>query len=243
MNLLNREGQSIPTTTFMNRNGADWNPITTDQLFTNKRVIVFSLPGAFTPTCSSSHLPRYNQLASTFKENNIDDIVCVSVNDGFVMESWGQDQDASNITLLADGNGSFTDGMGMLVDKSDIGFGKRSWRYSMLVDNGVIEKMFIEEDVPGDPFLVSDADTMLNYINAQETAPDEVPIFTKAGCPQCHKAKELLSAKGFAYEEIEVGSVTTMASLRAVTGKSTVPQVFINGTQIGDGEALTKHLG
>lgn len=242
MNFSNREGQAIPATQFINRKEGQWQNIDTDKLFSNKRVIVFSLPGAFTPTCSSSHLPRYNQLAGTFKDNNIDDIICISVNDGFVMEAWGKDQDADNISLMADGNGSFTQGMGMLVDKSDLGFGKRSWRYSMLVDNGIVEKMFIEEDIPGDPFLVSDADTMLNYINEQAKAPDEISLFTKAGCPHCLNAKALLNDKGLQFEEIAIGASTSMASLRAITGQATVPQIFINGEHIGDGEALTSYL-
>ena len=88
--------------------------------------MLFALPGAFTPTCSSTHLPRYNELSGVFKQNGVDDIVCISVNDTFVMNAWAQNQEAQNITLLPDGNGSFTDGMGMLVDKNDLGFGKRS---------------------------------------------------------------------------------------------------------------------
>ncbi len=242
MKLENQEGKTIPHVNFINRLNGEWEKVDTKVFFANKKVVLFSLPGAFTPACSSSHLPRYNQLASTFKENGVDDIICVSVNDGFVMEAWAQDQDANNIKMMADGNGSFTEGMGMLVDKQDLGFGKRSWRYSMLVNNGAVEKMFIEEDVPGDPFLVSDADTMLNYINANAKAPDEVTLFSKVGCPHCLKAKELLAQKGYMFEEIKVGSDSSMASLRAVTGQATVPQVFINGEHIGGGEELVKYL-
>lgn len=135
-----KEGQSIPQVTFPTRQGDAWVNVTTEELFKDKTVIVFSLPGAFTPTCSSSHLPRYNELHSVFKENGVDDILCVSVNDTFVMNAWKADQEAENITFIPDGNGDFTDGMGMLVEKNDIGFGKRSWRYSMLVKNGVVEK-------------------------------------------------------------------------------------------------------
>ena len=130
-------------------------------LFAGKTVVVFSLPGAFTPTCSSTHLPRYNELAPAFHANGVDSILCVSVNDTFVMNEWAKDQEADNVVLVPDGNGEFTEGMGMLVDKTDLGFGKRSWRYSMLVKDGVVQKMFIEPQKPGDPFEVSDADTML----------------------------------------------------------------------------------
>jgi peroxiredoxin len=155
--LENIEGQKIPSVTFPTRQGDAWVNVTTDELFSGKTVVVFALPGAFTPTCSSTHLPRYNELAGVLKENGVDEIVCLSVNDTFVMNAWLADQEAENITVVPDGSGTFTDGMGMLVDKSDIGFGKRSWRYSMLVKDGVIDKMFIEPNQPGDPFEVSDA--------------------------------------------------------------------------------------
>src|SRR5690606_13899049 len=131
-------------------------------------------------------------LSQVFKENGVDDIVCLSVNDGFVMEAWAKDQRVKSIRVLPDGNGEFSEGLGMLVDKADLGFGKRSWRYSMLVNDGVVEKMFIEPDKPGDPFEVSDADTMLRYLNAQAILPDEVTIITKPGCQFCAKSKKLL---------------------------------------------------
>jgi len=126
-------GQAVPNVTFRVRENDEWKNVTTDDLFANKTVAVFSLPGAFTPTCSSTHLPRYNELANTFADNGVDDIVCMSVNDTFVMNAWKQDQEAENVTVIPDGNGEFTEGMGMLVGKEDLGFGKRSWRYSMLV--------------------------------------------------------------------------------------------------------------
>ena len=159
------EGKKVPQVTFRTRIGGDWKSVTTDDVFKGKTVVVFSLPGAFTPTCSSTHLPRYNELAPAFKANGVDSIVCLSVNDAFVMNEWAKDQEAGNVTLIPDGNGEFSDGMGMLVDKADLGFGKRSWRYSMLVKDGIIERMFVEPQKPGDPFEVSDADTMLAYIN------------------------------------------------------------------------------
>src|SRR6267154_1003760 len=124
----NREGQKVPQVSFRTRTESDWKTVSTDEIFKGKTVIVFSLPGAFTPTCSSTHLPRYNELAPTFKRLGIDAILCVSVNDPFVMEEWARDQEADNVELLPDGNGTFTEGMGMLVDKSALNFGKRSWR-------------------------------------------------------------------------------------------------------------------
>ena len=125
--------------------------LSSNDLFKGKTVVVFSLPGAFTPTCSSTHVPRYNQLTPVLKQHGVDEVICVSVNDAFVMNEWQKEQKAFNLTFLPDGNGDFSRGMGMLVPKNDLGFGDRSWRYSMLVKDGVIEKMFIEPDVPGDP--------------------------------------------------------------------------------------------
>ncbi len=161
----NKERQKIPNVTFPTRQGDAWLNVTTDELFAGKTVVVFSLPGAFTPTCSSTHLPRYNELFPVFQAHGVDSILCVSVNDTFVMNAWKDNQEASNITFIPDGNVDFTRGMGMNVMKDDLGFGERSWRYSMLVKDGVIEKMFIEPNEPGDPFKVSDAETMLSYIH------------------------------------------------------------------------------
>lgn len=238
----NKEDQQVPNTTFHVYQDNQWKSMTTADVFANRRVIVFSLPGAFTPTCSSAHVPRFNQLAETFRKNGIDEIVCISVNDTFVMNEWSADQQAENITFLPDGNGEFTEGMGLLVDKSAIGFGKRSWRYAMLVKNGIIEKMFIEPDLPGDPFEVSDADTMLNHINPNAVQKSEITIFTKPGCIHCQKAKALLTEQGLQYEELELGADITISGLRAITKADTVPQVFIDGEHIGGNDELTKHF-
>lgn len=241
--LINREGQKVPDVTFRVRRDNQWIDITTQDLFKGKTVIVFALPGAFTPTCSSTHLPGYNELASSFKANGVDDIICISVNDTFVMNEWARNQEVDNITLIPDGNGEFTEGMGMLVDKTELGFGKRSWRYSMLVKDCVIEKMFIEPEEPGDPFKVSDADTMLKYINPKAEKPGCISLFTKEGCPFCARAKDMLQERGLAYEEVVLGKDATTRSLRAMTGATTVPQVFIDGRLIGGSEALADYLG
>jgi len=234
--------KSVPDVTFRTREGDQWVNVTTESIFKGKNVVVFSLPGAFTPTCSSTHLPRYNELAKTFQDCGVDDIVCMSVNDAFVMNAWKQDQEAENITVIPDGNGEFTEGMGMLVDKNDLGFGKRSWRYSMLVRDGVVEKMFIEPNKPGDPFEVSDADTMLDYLNPNAVKPSCVAIITKSGCPFCIKAKQMLEDNGMAYEEITLGESISSSGLKAMSGQSTVPQVFIDGEHIGGSENLEKFL-
>lgn len=236
---VNREGQAVPQVIFHTRQNNEWVDVSTDDIFKGKTVVLFALPGAFTPTCSSTHLPGYNELAPVFKANGVDEIVCLSVNDTFVMNEWAKDQEADQVRLLPDGNGDFSEGMGLLVDKEGLGFGKRSWRYSMLVKDGVIEKMFIEPDIDGDPFEVSDAETMLSYINPNAKAPSVATIFTKEGCPFCAKAKALLTDKGVGYEEIMVSNHgVTSRTLRAVANASTVPQVFIDGQYIGDSEAL-----
>ena len=240
--LTDKTGQAIPQVTFRTRQGEQWVDVTSDELFKDKTVVVFSLPGAFTPTCSSTHLPRYNELAPVLFENGVDDIVCISVNDTFVMNAWLKDQEAEHIRVIPDGNGEFTDGMGMLVDKQDLGFGKRSWRYSMLVKNGIIEQMFIEPNKPGDPFEVSDADTMLAHINPQAAKPSAITVFSKPGCPFCARAKQLLLDKGMRYEEVILGQDATSISLKAVSGRTTVPQIFIDGRHIGGSDELAQHL-
>jgi glutaredoxin-like protein len=234
----NREGQRVPQVAFRTRANGEWKTVTSDELFKGKTVAVFSLPGAFTPTCSSTHLPRYNELAPAFRANGVDSIVCLSVNDAFVMNEWAKDQEAANVTLVPDGNGEFTEKMGMLVDKADLGFGRRSWRYSMLVKDGVIQKMFIEPEKPGDPFEVSDADTMLAFINPKAKKPDQVAILTREGCGFCAKAKALLTELGYDYAEIALDHKVRTKVLGAITGAQTVPQVFINGRRIGGWDDL-----
>jgi len=171
---------SVPETIFKTRvrneeiagdNPFEWKDLSSQDVFAGKRVVLFALPGAFTPTCSTSHLPRYEELYEAFQEQGVDQVICLSVNDAFVMFQWGKSQNAKNVFLLPDGNAEFTRKMGMLVDKSNLGFGMRSWRYSMLVEDGKIEKIFSEDgysdNAPDDPFEVSDADTMLDYLKSR----------------------------------------------------------------------------
>ena len=238
----NREGQKVPQVTFRTRVDSDWRELTSDDVFAGKTVAVFSLPGAFTPTCSSSHVPRYNQLASVFRKHGVDEIICISVNDAFVMNEWKESQDADNVTFLPDGNGDFTQGMGMLVDKEDLGFGKRSWRYSMLVRDGVVEKMFVEPKQPGDPYGMSDADTMLAYIAPSEPKPLDVTVLSRQGCPHCVRAKGLLRDAGIEFEALELNHAYTDRSLRALADATTLPQVFVNGDRIGGADEVEAWL-
>ena len=147
-----------------------WQDTNSEDWFAGKNVVLFSLPGAFTPTCSTTHLPEYEKNYKQFQDLGVDDIVCLSVNDAFVMYQWGLSQKATNVKLLPDGNGDFTRLMGMLVKKDNLGFGMRSWRYSMYVENGMIKKMFVEpgfsDNCNTDPFEVSDAGTMIKYLES-----------------------------------------------------------------------------
>ena len=220
--------------------GHEWVDKTSDDYFKGKKVVLFALPGAYTPTCSSTHLPRYSELFDSFKENGIDDVICLSVNDTFVMNDWQRDQKAENITMMPDGNGEFSEKMGLLVDKSAIGFGKRSWRYSMLVNDGVIEKMFLEEEVEGDPFDQSTAETMLKFINPNYEIPKSVAIYTRPGCGFCAEAKSILNKNKIKYEEHVLGKDYSIKTLVAVSGSVQVPQVFIAGERIGGADNLKK---
>jgi len=145
-----------------------WQDVTTDDVFKGKKVVLFSLPGAFTPICSNNQLPGYEDNYEKFKELGVDDVICLAVNDAFVMFNWAKAQNIEKVRMLPDGSGKFTEKMGMLVKKDNLGYGNRTWRYSMFVDDGEIKKMFIEEGMSDnceeDPFEVSDANTMLNYL-------------------------------------------------------------------------------
>ena len=167
----------VPNVTFKTRirdesvegpNPFRWQDVTSDDIFKGKKDVLFALPGAFTPTCSSTHLPRFVTLYEEFKSLGIDEIYCLSVNDAFVMYQWGHHQGVQKVKLLPDGSGEFTRKMGMLVHKDNLGFGMRSWRYSALIDNGEVKKLFSEagysDNCESDPFEVSDADTMLDFV-------------------------------------------------------------------------------
>jgi peroxiredoxin len=148
--------------------GGHWQDLSSKEVFSGKKVIVIGLPGAYTPICSVSHLPGYENFYKDFKAHGIDEVYCVSVNDAFVMHHWAASLHVEMVKMLPDGNTAFTRGMGMIVKKENLGFGERSWRYSMLVVDGIIKKIFVEpgisDNCPIDPFEVSGADTMLDYL-------------------------------------------------------------------------------
>ena len=157
-----KTGDKVPSATLMQMKDGGPKPVKTDDLFAGKKVVVFALPGAFTPTCSAKHLPGYIQNAGALKGKGVDAIACVSVNDAFVMGAWGDQQGAGDkVMMLADGNGDFTRAMGLELDASRFGMGPRSQRYAMIVDNGVVKELNVEE---GGAFSVSSAEHVLKQL-------------------------------------------------------------------------------
>lgn len=180
------ESFEAPQVTLKTREDGKWVNTHTADLYKDKKIVIFALPGAFTPTCSSTHAPGYEEEYNDIIKTGIDEIYCISVNDAFVMNAWKKDLGICKVKMLPDGAGEFAYNMNMLVEKPAQGFGKRSWRYSMVVDNGVVVKMFAEKGINGessdnDPFEVSDAITMLNYLQetpikplTSESEPDSI---------------------------------------------------------------------
>ena len=156
----------LPDVTFKCRVAGEWVNKTTEQFFKGKRVVLFALPGAFTPTCSSKQLPKYEEMYKMFIEKGVTDVYCLSVNDGFVMNAWADSLDIQNVKMIPDGSGEFTRHMGMLVSKDDKGFGYRSWRYAMIINDGVVERVYEEagkgDNTSTDPFEVSGAENVLS---------------------------------------------------------------------------------
>jgi glutathione-dependent peroxiredoxin len=172
--LFNHEGLSVPLVSFRMFiricGEVAWYSLSTADLFEQKTVVVFTISGAFFPY-SSLQLSGYNDAADVFRSNGVDEILCISVNDPFALAKWAQEADADRVRCIPDENGEFTNAMEMMVNLSDRGIGQRSWRYSMLVKNGVIEKMFIEQDGFEVMPMVTNAQTMLNYLNTSTQKP------------------------------------------------------------------------
>ena len=173
---MRKEGYQIPQVEFVFRENGEFVNRTSAELFDGKRVVIFSLPGAFTPTCSAYQLPGFEEKYEEFAALGIDAIYCVSVNDSFVMNAWAQDQNIEKVKLIPDGNAYFTRSMGYFVSKSNLGFGDRSWRYAAVVDNGIIEKLFVEDgqrdNADTDPYEASTPEAVFEYVKSsvRETA-------------------------------------------------------------------------
>ena len=174
---MRKEGYEIPQVEFVFRESGEFVTHTSKDLFSGKRVVIFSLPGAFTPTCSAYQLPGFEEKYEEFAALGVDEIYCISVNDGFVMNAWAQDQNIEKVKLIPDGNAYFTRSMGFLVSKSNLGFGDRSWRYAAVVDNGVIEKLFVEDgqrdNADTDPYEATTPEAVFEYVktSVREPAP------------------------------------------------------------------------
>jgi glutathione-dependent peroxiredoxin len=239
---VSREGERVPQVELAEMKDGKAGRISAADVFRGRRVILFALPGAFTPTCSTAHVPGYVALLKEFRDAGIDDVICLSVNDPFVMEAWQRSEKAQGVHFIADPFGEFTKDMGMAVDHRDSLLGTRSWRYSMLVNDGRIEKMFIEPDVPGDPFEVSDAETMLKHLRPNRKTIGPVLMLARHGCPYCAKAKEMLHERGIAFDAVYLGEELTMQGVKAASGTAKVPQVFIDGTLVGGSDDLARYL-
>jgi peroxiredoxin len=167
---MRKEGYEVPQVEFIFRESGEFVTRKSSELFDNKRVVIFSLPGAFTPTCSSYQLPGFEENYGAFRDLGIDAIYCISVNDAFTMNAWAQDQNIQNVQLIPDGNAYFTRAMGQLVAKTNLGFGQRSWRYAAVVTDGIIERLFEEpgkcDNADSDPYEVTTPENVLDYIRS-----------------------------------------------------------------------------
>jgi glutaredoxin-like protein len=237
-----RVGSQVPDVELVELIDAKLVRLRSADLFRGRRIALFALPGAFTPTCSSEHVPGYVRMLSRLQEAGVAEVICLAVNDPYVMEAWQRAEKAQNLRFIADPYGEFTAAMGMLVDNRDASLGKRSWRYSMLVDNGVVEAMFIERDVPGDPFEVSGAETMMKHLRPDYETPRPAFMLARHGCPHCARAKQLLKDRGIPFEAVHLSDEFSMQGVKAASGAATVPQVFIDGALIGSADQLAAYF-
>jgi glutathione-dependent peroxiredoxin len=236
------EGHRVPDVQLAEMIDGEARAVSSATLLSRGRVILFALPGAFTPTCSTAHVPGYVSLLNEFKSADIAAIICLSVNDPYVMRAWQESERAQGIQFVADPFAEFTHAMGMSVDHRESLLGTRSWRYSMVVADGTIEKMFIEPEEGDDPFKVSDAETMLEYLQPGRERLGAVLMLARHGCPYCQRAKTLLRERGIRFDAVHLGDELTMQGVKAASGGITVPQIFVGGNLIGGSDQLAHFL-
>ena len=234
--------ERVPEATFSVLENGQVAQLATSDIFKGKTIVAFAVPGAFTPTCSTQHLPRFEELAPAFRRLGVHDVCCIAVNDPYVLAYWAEQQRSREVRMLADPTGAFTRALGMMSDRQAEVLGPRSRRYALVVEDGRIERMFAEPDEDGDPFTVSDADTVYRYVAGAERAPSRIAIVTKAHCPHSAKAKGLLDERGLRYCEVELADADCGRFLSATSGTASAPRVFINGTCIGGCEDLQRFL-
>jgi peroxiredoxin/glutaredoxin len=231
------EGTRVPAAT-LRHSAPPRETVTTTDLLRGRTVALFGLPGAFTPTCTNAHVPRYEELAHALAREGVDEIVCVAVNDAFVLEAWRRSLACERVRFVADGNGELHRALRLLRDAQAEGLGQRARRYSMLVRDGMIEKAWVEPDEPGDPFVVADADTMLAYLAPGAPPPLDVVVFSRPECAWSARAKRRLDAAGIEYATIDASP----RALRAVSREASTPQVFVDGARIGGCQDLEAWL-
>lgn len=232
----------IPEGTFSVLDNGQVTQLAASEVFKGGTVVAFAVPGAFTPTCSTQHLPRFEELAPSFRRLGVRDVVCIAVNDPYVLSYWAEQQRSREVRMLADPTGVFTRGLGMLSERQAEVLGPRSRRYAMVVEDGEIERMFAEPDVDGDPFTVSDADTVYRYVAGAERAPARIALVTKAHCPHSARAKALLDERGLRYCEVELADADCGRFLSAMSGSASAPRVFVDGQCIGGCDDLQRFL-
>jgi len=236
-----KEGDSVPKVTWTVLRNNSIEEIHSEDIFSGRTVVVVGIPGAFTPICSSRHIPAYIRFANLFRKNGVDEILCVSVNDPYIMNEWTYKlQAAGKVTMIPDSTTEFTRGMGQLFSHEKLGI--RSWRYSMLVKDSIIQKLFQEDHVEGDPFERSDAETMLKYLNPTIELPPKVSFFGRPDCPHCARARAFLHRESIPFEEITLDKEVTTWSLLAISGQDRTPACFVGGKFIGDENALMEHF-
>lgn len=232
------EGQRIPSVELRMLRDSEVVAFPSDELFADRRVVAFGLPGAFTPTCSSAHVPRFVELEPELRAQGIDALICLAVNDAYVLHAWQRDQQAQSITFAADGNGDLHRALGLLVDLRHEGLGMRARRYAMVVRDRVIELALIEPDAPDDPYGVSSADGVLARIAPTQARVHDIVVFTRALCRHSERAKRLLERNGLRFDAVDLKP----RGILAVSGHTSTPQVFVNGRLIGGCDALERWL-
>ena len=228
------QGQRLPFTEFRMRRDGELIEVTTETLFGGRTAVAFGLPGAFTPTCSRAHVPRFVELEPQLREHGVDAVLCLAVNDAYVMEAWQREQHADALIFVPDGNGDFHRALGLLADLRDDGFGMRARRYAMVVRDRVIDIALIEPNDAGDPYGVSSAESVLDWLAPSHEAVQDIVVFTRPLCAHSTRAKRLLDRAGLRYDAVDLKP----RGVRAVSGARTTPQVFVKGRLLGGCDAL-----
>jgi glutaredoxin-like protein len=237
------EGRTIPDVELHVLDGdGRFRVVRAADLFGRGTTVIFTPSHPSSLGCSDSRVPRFQQLAGELHSHGVDRIVCVAVNDPAAVGRSAREQHAEGIAIVADVEGCFTGALGMLVDGGGSAPGTRSRSYSALVRDGAVVKAFVDPETEGAPLTVSDADTMLRYLDPATTTLRSVALLARHGCPHCERARRLLADHGFRFEAIELNEHITLQAVRAISGRATVPQVFVDGHHVGGADELAAWL-